>query len=67
MPPAAPASTRMRWSLAFRLRLDERNAAKPEPIWAIGPSFPADPPLPMVSADAMIFTIGTRLRICPPF
>ena len=36
------------------------------PIWTIGPSCPADPPDPMLSAEAMIFTTATRPLICPP-
>ena len=40
-----------------------RKDPKPAPIWAMGPSLPAEPPLPMVMAEAIIFTNGTRLRI----
>jgi hypothetical protein len=66
IPPAAPASMSRRRSLAFSLSREAKADPKPDPIWAIGPSFPADPPVPIVIADAMIFTNGTRFRIFPP-
>ena len=66
IPPAAPASTRIRRSRAFSFSREAKADPNPDPICAIGPSFPADPPVPIVRADAMILTNGTRFRICPP-
>ena len=40
---------------------------KPAPIWAIGPSFPADPPDPIVMAEAMVLITGTRFLTTPFF
>ena len=36
------------------------NEPKPAPIWAIGPSRPPEPPVPMVRALATILMSGTR-------
>jgi hypothetical protein len=47
----------------FELKYRGEKEPKPAPIWAMGPSLPAEPPLPMVIAEANIFTSGTRLRI----
>ena len=33
---------------------------------AVGPSRPADPPEPMVSAEASVLSGGTRARMNPP-
>jgi hypothetical protein len=66
MPPDAPARTRIRRSRGLSFRAEAKIEPNPDPIWAIGPSFPADPPLPIVRAEARIFMSGTRLRICPP-
>ena len=42
-----------------------RYDPKPAPICAIGPSRPADPPVPSVIADAIVLIIGMRPRISP--
>ena len=42
------------------------NEPNPAPICAIGPSCPADPPVPIVMIDATALIIGTRPRIAPP-
>ena len=39
---------------------------KPAVMSAVGPSRPADPPEPMVIAEASIFTGATRALIAPP-
>ena len=39
---------------------------KPAVMRAVGPSRPADPPEPMVMAEASIFTGATRALIAPP-
>ncbi len=39
---------------------------KPAAISAVGPSRPAEPPDPMVMAEASIFTGATRARSIPP-
>ncbi len=62
-PAARPITTAVRaWAGVSRAR-----RAKTEPkaaeIWAAGPSVPAEPPEPMVSAEATIFTIVTRPRM----
>lgn len=66
MPAAAPQPTSVR-----RRRLDMPIAwptrdARAAAIWTMGPSRPADPPLPMVTADAMVLAMATRPRILPP-
>src|SRR5659263_182182 len=66
IPPAAPASTRIRRSRAFSFSREAKADPNPDPICAMGPSFPADPPVPIVRAEARIFTNGTRFRIFPP-
>ena len=66
MPPAAPALTRARsrdLSSFSSWPSDDPAAA---PIWTIGPSRPADPPDPMVSAEATVLTRITTGRIRPP-
>ncbi len=64
-PAPIPAAIRIRRSAGRRRSKLPRNEPKPAPIWAIGPSRPPEPPVPMVKALAMIFTSGTRGRICP--
>ncbi len=65
MPAPNPAAMSVR-----RCRVDSPSQPatvdpRPAPIWAIGPSRPADPPVPMVMAAVMAFTKGTRARILP--
>ncbi len=50
MPPATPASIKMRRSRTDNFNNDPNVDPKPAPICAIGPSFPADPPLPIVKS-----------------
>ncbi len=66
MPPAAPQATE-----SMTRRSGRRNhwaSAEPnaEPICTMGPSRPAEPPLPMVRAAARILKTDTRARIRPP-
>ncbi|MEJ2186472.1 MAG: hypothetical protein P8Z36_11090 [Gemmatimonadota bacterium] len=37
------------------------------PIWAMGPSRPTDPPLPMAMAEARLLITTSRGRITPAF
>ena len=67
IPPAAPARSMMRRCLSLTFRAEARMEPKPAPIWAIGPSFPADPPDPMVMAEAMVLITGTRFLTTPFF
>jgi len=39
--------------------------ATPAPIWTIGPSAPADPPVPMVMPAVMIFSTADNGRMNP--
>jgi hypothetical protein len=66
MPAAAPANTRTRRSRGLSFKVEARKEPKPAPIWAMGPSLPAEPPVPMVMAEATILTKGTRFRMKPP-
>ena len=63
MPPAAPESINNRRSLGVSLSRRDRADPNPAPICAIGPSWPADPPVPMVMIDEMALMMGTRERI----
>ena len=66
MPPAAPAATSARsrdLSIFSNWPTLEPTAA---PIWMIGPSRPAEPPDPMVIAEAIALTRITTGRMCPP-
>ena len=65
MPPAPPANIKSRRSRSLKPSFDARNDPKPAPICAIGPSRPAEPPVPMVMIEATVFTKGTRPRIRP--
>ena len=65
MPAAMPAAIRMRLSW-FDSRITVASFEPiPAPIWAIGPSRPAEPPVPIVTAADSIFTSGTRPRTLP--
>jgi len=66
IPAAAPASMRIRRSPGGSLSTRARYDPNPEPIWAIGPSCPADPPVPIVMIEATDLISGTRVRIMPP-
>ncbi|MCZ7617742.1 MAG: hypothetical protein M5U32_05335 [Myxococcota bacterium] len=66
MPAAAPHATSVR-----TCRVGSRSScpiAEPiaEPICTIGPSRPAEPPEPIVIADASVVIATTRGRITPP-
>ena len=65
-PAAAPQPTSVRsWRPGTRSAcpIAEPSTA---PICTIGPSCPAEPPEPSVTADAVIFTAAVRRRITPP-
>lgn len=66
MPPAAPHATssfsRSSESPVMRPRVEPSA----EPICTIGPSRPTEPPEPMVSAEASVFTTATFGLIRPP-
>jgi hypothetical protein len=65
-PPAAPQATNVRmWpgEMPSRCPVAEAVAA---PICTMGPSCPADPPEPIVIAEAKIFTTATRPGMRPP-
>ncbi len=53
----------MRRSRGLSFKVVAKNDPKPEPIWEIGPSLPAEPPLPMVMAEVMILINGARGRL----
>ncbi len=61
-PAAMPTSMRVRRSSSGSLSQVAVIEPNPEAIWAVGPSRPADPPDPIVSALAIILTMGTRVR-----
>ena len=63
IPPAAPANTMIRRSYSDTLSAVASHAPNPEPICAMGPSRPPEPPVPRVTAEATILTIGTRARM----
>ena len=64
-PAAMPVITNIRISDRLRWSLVPTNDAIPPEIWEIGPSFPELPPLPIVNAEATIFT-GTILALTFP-
>ena len=65
-PPAPQAQiTRSRFS-GMRMPWPSAEAID-APIWAIGPSRPTEPPVPIVRAEAKALTIETRARIRTPF
>ena len=66
MPPAAPHARKLMIRRGGILNHCPRLDPNEAPIWTIGPSEPADPPVPMVSADAMDLTTATIGRIRPP-
>ena len=59
-PPAAPANIKSRRSVGGSFNTRASQEPKPAPIWAIGPSWPAEPPVPMVMIDAIVLITGTR-------
>ena len=61
--PHAASSTTRAVGILSAEAIDEPSAA---PTWTIGPSRPAEPPDPMVSAEATSFTTATRPGIAPP-
>jgi hypothetical protein len=63
IPDPIPTATAILASRASRSSSRARNEPKPALICAVGPSRPAEPPEPMVIAEATIFTSGTRARI----
>ncbi len=65
-PPAAPASIKSRRSVGGNFKSPPSSEPKPAPICAIGPSWPAEPPVPMVMIEATDLIHGTRARIFPP-
>ena len=66
IPPAAPQVTSVRtFSEVSRLHWPTVEPIA-DPICTIGPSRPAAPPNPIVSDDAITFTVTTRFRIRPP-
>ena len=66
IPAAAPQATR------FLMRSSERCSHWPidepsaEPTWTMGPSRPAEPPVPIQRAEATILARATRGRMRPP-
>ncbi|RME75536.1 MAG: hypothetical protein D6776_02970 [Planctomycetota bacterium] len=66
MPAAAPQPTSVRSRRSPTRRNCPSTEPVPAPICTIGPSEPAEPPEPIVSVDAIAFTIGTRGRMRPP-
>ena len=66
IPAAAPQATMLRIRSSERLRTWPRVEPRAEPTWTIGPSLPAEPPVPIHSAEASIFAAATRARILPP-
>jgi hypothetical protein len=65
-PAAIPIKTKNRLSRSGRWNKLAYIEPKPAAISAAGPSRPADPPEPIVMAEATIFTGATRARIFPP-
>jgi len=65
-PAATPQTVRSLRSLEPRRKTWPTREPKEAPIWAIGPSRPALPPLPMITAEARIKRNPTRFRIWPP-
>ena len=62
IPAAIPEATAIRASRASRSSSRARYEPKPDPICAVGPSRPPEPPEPMVIADATSLTSGIRAR-----
>jgi len=63
MPAPIPSATAVRPSSSDRFSRRVSSDEKPAEICAVGPSRPADPPEPIVSALATIFTSTARKRI----
>ena len=59
IPAAAPHETRFFIRLSERLNNCPNEEPRAEPTWTIGPSLPADPPVPIQSAEAIILAIAT--------
>jgi hypothetical protein len=65
-PAAMLASMITRRSPPRRPALRPSSAPSPTEIWAAGPSLPATPPEPMIRAEEIALTSGTRARTWPP-
>ena len=65
-PAAMPTNISRRVSSSERWRLTAYTDPIPALIKAVGPSRPAEPPEPMVMAEAISLTKGTRARMTPP-
>jgi hypothetical protein len=63
MPEPMPTDTATRPSSGDRSRVRASSEPNPAEICAVGPSLPPEPPDPMVTADATIFTMTARARI----
>ena len=66
MPAAAPQPTSVRRRRADMPMAWPTRDPMAAPTWMMGPSRPADPPLPIVTAEAIVLAIATRPRILPP-
>ena len=64
-PAPIPAANKMRRSRADIPSFAPRNEPKLAPICAIGPSLPAEPPVPSVIAEAIVLMIGILPRMIP--
>ena len=64
-PPAAPARSRMRRSLAVSRSLPANQEPQPAPSKEMGPSRPALPPAAIVSMEVPTFMTGTDGAMCP--
>jgi hypothetical protein len=68
--PLAYTTTRDAWKYSRRPTCgstrSSRSAGSSSPTRPRPCTFPADPPVPIVRAEARIFTNGTRFRIFPP-
>ncbi len=66
IPAAAPQATMLRIRSSESLRSWPIVEPRAEPTWMIGPSRPAEPPVPIQRADATIFAAATLALILPP-
>ena len=66
MPPAAPHAASVRTRRSEKRRLCPTAEPRAAPTRTMGPSRPAEPPLPTVSDVAMILLAATRRRMRPP-
>nr|WP_237705972.1 hypothetical protein [Methanocella conradii] len=64
-PALMPQMTSLLRSSSFILKISAIREDSPAPIWAHGPSFPAEPPKAMVIMVAMAFT-GTTMKFIFP-